>query len=168
MNSLQRRHLLWLFLAGSLLSLGAGLLFGRAQAPLDLSCSGRTAQLLPGEQQRWLLLRYDLDLRAEELGDLKARLRLLDAASGRNLGYQHRTAYFSHRRQDQRLLLQILQSGNSQTGDLPPQQLAGLGLFVFNDQMRLSYPLRQVGPDSLLIDTGQGGALFCARRPSRR
>lgn len=168
MNSLQRRHLFWLFLAGSLLSLGAGLLVNRAQIPLDLECSGRSALLLPGTEQQWLLLRYDLDLRTEGMGDLKARLHLFDAASGQDLGYQHRTASFTYQRQDQRLLLQILHSGNSQTGSLQLQQLAGLGLFVFNEQLRLSYPIRQIDPNSLLIDTGQGGALFCMHNPSRR
>ncbi|MBC9251418.1 hypothetical protein A9179_14195 [Pseudomonas alcaligenes] len=168
MNSLQRRHLLWIFLAGSLLSLGAGLLFNRAQAPLDLECAGRSALLLPGvDQQRWLLFRYDLDLRAEELGDLKARLRLLDASSGRDLGYQNRTARFSYQRQGQRLLLQVLQSGNSQTDNLPEQQLAGVALFVFNEQQPLSYTVRQLDSHSLLIDTGQGGVLFCVNLPSR-
>jgi len=168
MNSLHWRHLLWLFLVGSLLSLGAGILFGRPQAPLDLACGGRSALLLPGNEGRqWLLLRYDLDLRTEQLGDLKARLRLFDAGSGQDLGYQHRTASFAYQLQDQRLLLQVQHSGNSQTGDLAPEKLAGLGLFLFNEQMLLSYPLRRTGPDSLLIDTGQGGALFCTRHPPR-
>ncbi|MBD9424610.1 hypothetical protein IB232_04705 [Pseudomonas sp. PDM15] len=168
MNSLARRHLLWLFLAGSLLSLGAGVLLGRPQAPLDLECGGRSALLLPGnESQQWLVVRYDLDLRAEGLGDFKARLRLLDVASGQDSGYQHRATRFSHQRRDQRLLLQVLHSGSSQTGDLAPEKLAGLGLFLFNEQLHLSYPLRRIGPDSLLIDTGQGGAVFCTRHPSR-
>lgn len=168
MNKLQKRHLLWLFLAGSLLSLGAGVLLGRPQAPLDLECAGRSALLLPGEgHQQWLLVRYDLDLRTEGLGDLKARLRLFDADSGQDLGYQHRTVRFAYQRQDQRLLLRVLHSGSSQTGDLAPEKLAGLGLFLFNEQMLLSYPLRRIGADSLLIDTGQGGALFCTRHPPR-
>jgi hypothetical protein len=167
MNSVQRRHLFWLFLVGCLLSLGAGLLLKRTQTPLDLECGGRTALLLPGaERQQWLLLRYNLDLRLEELGDIKARLRLFDAANGQDLGYQHRTARFSYRRQGQRLLLQVLHSGNSQTGNLPPQQLAGLGLFIFNEQLHLSYRMRQISPDSLLIETGQGGALFCVQNPA--
>jgi hypothetical protein len=166
MNSLQKRHLLWLFLAGSLLSLGAGILFGRPQAPLDLECAGRSALLLPGEEhQQWLLLRYDVDLRTEQLGDLKARLRLFDAGRGQDLGYQHRTANFAYQHRDQRLLLQVQHSGSSQTGDLASEKLAGLGLFLFNEQLRLSYPLRRTGPDSLLIDTGQGGAMLCVRRP---
>ena len=168
MSSLHWRHLLWLFLAGSLLSLGAGVLLGRPQAPLDLKCSGRTALLLPGNGgQQWLLVRYDLDLRAEGLGDFKARLRLFDAASGQDLGYQHRAARFAYQRQDQRLLLQVQHSGSSLTGDLASEKLAGVGLFVFSEQLRLSYPIRRSGPDSLLIDIGQGGAQLCASRPPR-
>lgn len=166
MTSPQRRHLLWLFLVGSLLSLAAGILIDRPQAPLDLGCGGRSAQLLPGKnRQQWLLHRYDLDLRAEGLGDFKARLRLLDAASGQDLGYLNQATHFGYRRQGQRLLLQVLHSDNGQTSNLQPQQLAGLGLYVFNPGLRLTYRLRQLGPGRLLIDNGQGGVLFCVGKP---
>lgn len=166
MTSLQRRHLLWLFLAGSLLSLGAGILVDRPQAPLDLGCGGRSAQLLPGKnRQQWLLHRYDLDLRPEGLGSLKARLHLLDAASGQDLGYRNLATHFSYRRQGQRVLLRVLSSDDGQTGDLRLQRLAGLGLYAFNPELRLTSRLRQLGPGLLLIDNGQDGVLFCAGKP---
>ncbi|MET1080188.1 MAG: hypothetical protein ABWY06_19420 [Pseudomonas sp.] len=168
MNSLVPRSLLWLFLAGSLLSLGLGAWYSRQQGSLDLSCAGRAAQLLPGENpQRWLLHRFDLDLRTEGLGDYRARLRLLDASSGKSLGYQSRTTHFSQRRQGPRLLVQVLNSGKSETDNLPQPQLAGVGLFVFNEQMHLTYRLRQLAPGSLLIDNGQGSVLLCRHNPSR-
>lgn len=164
MNRAKPYHFIGLFLAGGLLSLIAGVLVGRPQMPLDLECSGRTAMLLPnGEGRQWLVVRYDLDLRKELGGDFKARLRLLDAASGQDLGYQHRTANFTYQRQGQRLLLTDLHSGGTQTGNLSAEKLAGVGLFVFNEQMRLSFLIRKTGPDSLLVDIGQGGALLCAR-----
>ncbi|WP_315809278.1 hypothetical protein [Pseudomonas sp. C9-3] len=166
MNSLQRHPLLYLFLLGCLVSLITGFLIGRPQAPLDLQCGGRSALLLPGENhQQWMLLRYDLDLRKEGLGDIKARLRLLDAERSENLGYQHRTSSFSYRRQDQRLLLQIKDNGIGQTSNLPTVQLAGLGLFAFS-QHQLSYQMRQIDPANLLIETGQGGMLFCVHNLS--
>ncbi|MFS2124631.1 hypothetical protein [Pseudomonas sp. Pseusp97] len=166
---MRTRHFIGLFLAGSLVSLSAGMLVGRPQMPLDFECAGRTAMLLPSaEGRQWLVVRYDLDLRADQQGDFKARLRLLDADSGQDLGYQHRTASFTYQRQDQRLLLTVLHSGRSQTGDLAAEKLAGVGLFVFNEQMRLSFPTRQTGPDNLLIDIGQGGALLCVRHAPAR
>lgn len=153
-----------LFLVIGALSLGAGFLFeGRGQA-LDLQCRGRSAQLLPNSEQRqWLLHRYDLDLRPDGQGDYKARLRLLDSDTADNLGYQHRSASFEQRRHGQRLLIRVQHSASSDTGSLQQRQLSGLGLFVFNEGMRLSYRLRQLAPGSLLIGNGQGGVLLCVQ-----
>lgn len=155
-----------LFLAIGALSLGAGALIARPDAPLDLQCSGRAAQQVPGENQQWLLHKFDLDLRAEGQGDYKARLRLLDAASQQTLGYLNRTANFSQQRQGQRLLIQVLHSSKSTTGNLQEQRLAGLGLYIFNEQLRLSYPIRQLAPGSLLLSNGQGGVLLCVPAPA--
>lgn len=164
MNNPQRRYWVGLFLAISALSLLAGNLINRADAPLELSCRGRVAQVVPGSaQQQWLLHRYDLDLHKDGQGDYKARLRLLDASTGKGLGYLHRTARFDHQRQGQRMLLHVQHSGKSDTASLDEQQLAGLGLFVFNAQLRLTYQLRQLSAGHLLISNGQGGVLFCAQ-----
>ncbi len=169
MNSLRRQHLLWLFLIISALSVATGALLPRTDAPLQLSCRGRAAQVLPGTgQQQWLLHRYDLDLRSDGQGDYKARLRLLNTSSGQELGYLHRTARFDYQRQGQNLLLHVLHSGKSTTANLQEQQLAGLGLFVFNEQLRLAYQLRQLAAGTLLISNGQGGVLLCAQNSPRR
>lgn len=155
---------LCLAVAMGALSLGAGILFAERGQPLDLQCHGSSAQLLPNSEQRqWLLHRYDLDLRSDGQGDYKARLRLLDSGSGQNLGYLHRSASFAQQRQGQRLLLQVFHSGSGDTGNLEARELAGLGLFVFNEGMRLSYRLRQLAPGSLLIGNGQGGVLLCVQ-----
>ena len=169
MNSRQRRYLIGAFLAICALSLLGGALFNRADAPLELNCRGRAAQMLPGtDQQQWLLHRYDLDLRRDGLGDYKTRLRLLNVSNAEELGYLHRTARFDHSRQGQRLLLHVLHSGKSNTDSLHEQQLAGLGLFVFNEQLRLAYQVRQLAAGNLLISNGQGGVLLCTQNmPSR-
>ncbi|HSC83671.1 MAG TPA: hypothetical protein VLC30_08635 [Pseudomonas sp.] len=166
MNSRLRQRWLWLFLAINALSLLAGALVERPEQ-LDLSCRGRAAQTLPGTEQQWLLHRYDLDLRRDGQGDYKARLRLLDTSNGQALGYLHRAARFDYRRQGQRLLLHVRHSGKSDTSNLGEQQLRGLGLFVFNEQLRLSYHLRQLAPGTLLISNGQGGVLLCSQSSPR-
>lgn len=156
------RSLVLGLIAAAAVSLGAGVLFADRGQPLDLQCRGRSAQLLPNSEQRqWLLHRYDLDLRPDGQGDYKARLRLLDSVNGQNLGYLPYSSSFAQRRQGQRLLLRVIHSDKGETANLQEQQLAGLGLFVFNEGMRLSYQLRQLTPDSLLISNGQGGVLLC-------
>lgn len=132
-----------------------------------MSCRGRAAQVLPGgsDQQQWLLHRFDLDLRGDGQGDYKARLHLLDANRGKGQGYQHRTARFDHQRQGPRLLLHVQHSGKSDSANLGEQQLAGLGLFVFHEQLRLTYQLRQLAAGRLLISNGQGDVLLCAQNP---
>lgn len=161
MSSRRWRHL-WAFLVISALSLGAGLLIQRPDAPLDLLCSGRGAQQVETNRgQQWLLHQYDLDLRTEGLGDYKTSSRLLDTNNGQALGYLHRTASFEHRREGRRLLIHVQHSGKSETDNLQDQQLAGLGLFIFTEQARLSFKLRQFAPHSLLISNGQGAVLLC-------
>lgn len=161
------RHLLG-FLVICALSLGTGLLIPRADTPLDLLCSGRVGQELDNKQEQlWLLHQYYLDLRAEGLGDYKTSARLLDAGSGKTLGYLHRTASFEHRREGRRLLIHVQHSGRSETDSLQDQQLAGLGLFIFTEQARLTYRMRRLTADSVLISDGMGDVLLCAQNLPR-
>ena len=166
MSSRRWRHL-WVFLVVGALSLGAGMLVERPAPPLDLLCSGRSALELQAPQGRWLLNEYHLDLRAEGLGDYKASARLLEAGNSEALGYLHRTASFEHRREGRRLLLHVQHSGKSETDSLQEQQLAGLGLFIFTEQSRLTYKVRRLTPDSVLISDGMGAVLFCEQSLAR-
>ena len=166
MSSRRWRHL-WVFLVVGALSLGAGMLVERPDPPLDLLCSGRSVHELEAPQGRWLLNEYHLDLRAEGLGDYKTSARLLDTGSGETLGYLHRTASFEHRREGRRLLLHVQHSGKSETDSLQEQQLAGLGLFIFTEQSRLTYKVRRLTPDSVLISDGMGAVLFCEQSLAR-
>lgn len=162
MNRLKRWRHLWIFLAVGALSLGAGTLFKRQDSQFDMLCSGRTGQVLSSAgKQQWLLSDYDLDLRAEGLGNFRTSSRLLDAANQHVQGHLHRSASFAHQRQGQRLLVQVQHSGKSETGDLQEPQLAGLGLFIFNEQLELTYRLRRLDPQSVLISSGRGDVLLC-------
>ncbi|MGY4531814.1 hypothetical protein ACVW0Y_000930 [Pseudomonas sp. TE3786] len=156
-----------LFLTISVLSLGAGFWFNGSPA-LDLQCSGRIAQAFSREEQtQWLLSQYDLDLRAEGEGDYKVSSRLLIAHQDPPLGYLHRAARFTQQLEGQRLLIQVLHSGKSATDNLQPEQLSGLGLFVFNKHLHLRYRLRQLAAGSLVIDNGLGAVLLCVQtRPA--
>lgn len=167
MSSRRWRHL-WLFLFIGALSLGGGLLVKRPDAPLDMLCSGRTVSLLEAPAGRqWLQQQYYLDLRAEGLGDYKTSSRLTDIASGETLGFLHRTASFAHRREGRRLLIHVQHSGKSETDSLQDPQLAGLGLFLFTEQARLTYRVRRLSADSLLISDGMGAVLFCEQNLPR-
>ncbi|MNG37534.1 hypothetical protein D3C84_1249220 [compost metagenome] len=57
--------------------------------------------------------------------------------------------------------MQVQHSGKSETGDLQEPQLAGLGLFIFNEQLELTYRLRRLDPQSVLISSGRGDVLLC-------
>ncbi|MGG5870580.1 hypothetical protein [Pseudomonas peli] len=166
MTSRRWRHL-WVFLVVGALSLGAGMLVERPAPPLDLLCSGRSALEIESPQGRWLLNEYHLDLRAEGLGDYKASARLLETGNSETLGYLHRTASFEHRREGQRLLLHVQHSGKRETDSLQEPQLAGLGLFIFTEQSRLTYKVRRLTPDSVLISDGMGAVLFCEQSLAR-
>lgn len=166
MSSRSRLLPLLIFLAVCILSLGAGMLQERSGRPLELSCGGGWAQSLPGPPpDTWVLHRSNLNLRADGLGDYKARLRLLDTTSGQDLGYRHRTVNFSYRLQGQNLLLRVLHSADSRTSNLEPDRLAAVGLYIFTEGMQLTYRLRWITQDTLLIEDGQGGVFFCARNP---
>ncbi|QKE62796.1 hypothetical protein HNE05_05285 [Aquipseudomonas campi] len=167
MSSRRWRHL-WVFLVVGALSLGAGALVKRPDAPLDLLCSGRSAHMLKAPAgAQWLLYQYYLDLRAEGLGDYKTSARLLDTSSGQVLGHLHRTASFEHRREGRRLLIHVQHSGKSETDNLQEPQLANLGLFLFTEQARLTYRVRHLSADSVLISNGLGAVLFCEQNLPR-
>lgn len=164
----RRRLQLWIFLGISALSLGAGMLIKRADAPLDLMCSIRSAQQLETpEGQQWLLNQYALDLRADGQGDVKTSARLLQSGGGQTLGYLHRTTSFTHRNEDQRLLLHVQQSGKSETDSLESQQLESLGLFIFTEDSDLTFRVRRLDPSTTLISNGLGVTLFCEQNLPR-
>ncbi|WP_394561943.1 hypothetical protein [Aquipseudomonas alcaligenes] len=165
---IERKHQLWIFLAIAALSLAAGLLFERPAPPLNLLCSGSTAEELETQTgQQWLLHQHAIDLRADGLGDAKSSSRLLDAASGQILGYRHRTTSFKHRRSGERLLLHVQQSNTSGTDSLENQQLASAGQFLFTEQADLTFPMRRLDPASLLISNGLGVTLLCVQNLPR-
>lgn len=162
MNRLKRWRHLWLFLVVGSLCLGAGVLVKRQDSSLDLLCSGRTGQLFMGEgKPQWLLSDYDLDLRAEGLGNFRSSARLFDPSSRHVQGYLHHAASFNHARQGRRLLVQVQHSDKSGTDGLLKQQLPGLGLFIFNEQLQLTYRVRRLDPQSVLISSGRGDVLLC-------
>lgn len=149
--------------------LGAGTLVKHQDSPLDLLCSGRTGQVLIGAgHTQWLLSDYDLDLRAEGLGNFRTSSRLLTPQTQHIQGHLHRNASFSHTRQGQRLLIRVQHSGKSTTDNLQEQQLASLGLFIFNEQLQLTYRLRRLDPQSVLISTGRGGVVLCKQSTTLR
>lgn len=167
MTSRQRLQLV-VFLAGSALSLGAGLLVERGDPPLDQLCSARSAQELESPNgQQWLLHQHALDLRGDGRGDYKTSSRLLESGSGQTLGYLHRTTRFTHRREGTRLLLRVQQSSKSETDSLQDRQLESLGLFIFTEDAELTFRVRRIGPNELLIGNGLGVALLCEQNLPR-
>ena len=154
-----------------ILSLGQSQTFDRLNQLADQYGNERwyaLALLSSAGKQQWLLSDYDLDLRAEGLGNFRTSSRLLDPGSRHVQGYLHRSASFAHQRQGRRLLVHVQHSGKSETGDLQEPQLAGLGLFIFNEQLELTYRVRRLDPQSVLISSGRGDVLLCKQLASPR
>lgn len=164
----RQRLQLWVFLTIGALSLAAGLLVEHDDPPLDQLCSARTAQELEtADGRQWLLHQHALDLRGDGHGDTKSSSRLLEASARQTLGYLHRTTSFTHRREGQRLLLHVQRSDKSETDNLESQQLASLGLFLFTEGVDLTFSVRRLGPDRMLIGNGLGVALLCEQNLPR-
>ena len=167
MTSRQRLQL-WGFLTIGALSLAGGMLVERKAPPLDQLCGARTAQELETTGGRqWLLHQHALDLRGDGHGDYKTSSRLLDSGSGQTLGYLHRTTSFNHSREGSRLLLHVQQSSKSATDSLQEQQLESVGLFIFTEGAELTFSVRRLGPERMLISNGLGVALLCEQNLPR-
>lgn len=150
-----------------LLGFGLGQLSEVQPVSLDLWCDGESAQQVQiNARPAWFLTQFNLDLSPSGLSHLRMAARLNDADSRAPISVMSLYSAFRVKKSGSRLMVEVDRSIKSNAGNLSPEQLASLDLFIFQPKSSLSYWIQPLGDTRYTIDVGANLFVLCSRRDS--
>lgn len=153
------------FLLIGLLGLTLGRLSSQYNNGPDFWCEGESAHYVPSAiRPAWFTTRYRLDLKADELSQMRAVGRLIDAETGIKIGTMRRSSAFEVQQEGHRLQINVVSAVKGEAGSTNPELTNTLGLFVFNPDSHLSFWMRSLAETRYLFDDGNDMFILCNKR----